>query len=187
MLCWVFHLLSNGINIAWATSLVNSLGEQMRSQMWKCSKGVAWMRWRQWCYCSGLGIQNMKGPCHPVVFNSQSPWRQTHQTQKHWERALRLDLAQGPKTTEGDSFVRAQVISRSACPGLQRCVLGPWPSDFKTKRTRTWITAIHHSLPGSLELLLTQRPDALCDVSVWIISGDFQGRLWAYSLEHGNW
>lgn len=51
------------------------------------------MRWPQYVYCNGLGTQNMKGPCHSVVFNNKSPWGQTHQAQKHQEKVLRLELA----------------------------------------------------------------------------------------------
>ena len=53
--CAGSSLLSNGINMAWPTSLVISLGKQMRSQIWKCSNGVAWLRWPQHCYYSASG------------------------------------------------------------------------------------------------------------------------------------
>ena len=129
----------------------------------------------------------MRGPCYPVVFNNKSPWQQTHQTQKH-RGALRPDLTQRSKTCDGSIFVSAQVISRSACPGLQWCVVGPDCQIWKPKGPEPGKQPyIIHCLPdslasGGLQLLPTQCPNALCGLSLWMISGGFQERLWAYIL-----
>ena len=124
----------------------------------------------------------MRGPCHPVVFNNKSPWQQTHQTQKHWG-ALRPDLTQRSKTCDGSIFVSVQVISRSACPGLQWRIVGPDHQIWKPKGPEPGKHCLPHSLAsGSLQLLPTRCPDALCGLSLWMLSGGFQERLWAYIL-----
>lgn len=114
----------------------------MRSYIWKFSEGKAWMRWPRYYYCNGLGTQNMKGPCHSGVFNNKSlgadpPISKT-------SRKSAETWAWASEVCQESSRVRGRAISHSACLGLLWCILGPWPSHFKTKRTSIWITAIHH-------------------------------------------
>lgn len=151
--------------------LSNCWENQMRSQIWKCSEGVAWKMWPQYYYWNGLGAQNMKSPCHPIVFTPDG--KPTNST-RLWERTLRLELDWGPQVCQGNGWMRAHRSSILSLPWFQWWVLDPWPMDFKTKKDQN-LDNNHMSSPGSLQLLPTQLPDVSCDllfVSFLEISGE---------------
>ena len=148
---------------------------QMRSQIWKCSEGVAWMRWPQYYYWNGLGAQNMRGPCHPIVFNNKSPWWQTHNLKSTEKEHLDLSWPEDPKCARA-SYKRAWVIHTQADLSAVVCP-GPLAIGFQNQRIRicSLLTAIRHC---QVAFSCCQR--CLMWSFVYIISRDFWGGLGAY-------